>query len=81
MIGAVLLLPLLLIESDFSLVFGGLPLNAIALGTLWFFLTRSAGSASVTRSPGPRLTHQGPARAPAASVAASSRIVRKIPGQ
>jgi hypothetical protein len=42
MIGLTLLLPLLLIESDFSLVFGGLPLSAIALWGIYKFMARSA---------------------------------------
>lgn len=40
MIGAVLLLPLLLIESDFSLTMGGLPLNAAAFTVVWWALGR-----------------------------------------
>lgn len=39
LLGVVLLLPLLLIESDFSLIFGGLPLNALALYGVWALLT------------------------------------------
>lgn len=42
MIGSVLLLPLLVIESDFSLVFGGIPLNAAALYVVWRLIARSA---------------------------------------
>ena len=40
MIGTVLLMPLLLIESDFSLLFGGLPLNALAFAGVWWVLGR-----------------------------------------
>ena len=42
MIGLTLLLPLLLIESDFSLVFGGLPLSGLALWGIYKFMARSA---------------------------------------
>jgi hypothetical protein len=35
LIAVVLLLPLFLIESDFSLTFGGVPLNAVALWMVW----------------------------------------------
>jgi hypothetical protein len=42
MIGLTLLLPLLLIESDFSLVFGGLPLSGLALWGIWALMKRSA---------------------------------------
>lgn len=77
MMGAVLLLPLLMIESDFSLVFGGLPLNAIALGLIWFVLTRGAGSPSSARRAGARLAP----RRPPGPVAASSRIGPGMPGQ
>jgi hypothetical protein len=42
MIGLTLLLPLLLIESDFSLVFGGLPLSGVALWGIWTLMKRSA---------------------------------------
>jgi hypothetical protein len=44
--GLVLLLPLLLIESDFSLVFGGLPLNAAALYAVWWLLTGRASKSA-----------------------------------
>lgn len=40
MFGSVLLLPLLVIESDFSLVFGGIPLNAAALYVVWRLIAR-----------------------------------------
>jgi hypothetical protein len=42
MIGLTLLLPLLLIESDFSLVFGGLPLSGLALWGIYTAMRRSA---------------------------------------
>ena len=42
MIGLTLLLPLLLIESDFSLVFGGLPLSGLALWAIYTLMVRSA---------------------------------------
>lgn len=42
MIGLTLLLPLLLIESDFSLVFGGLPLSGGALWAIWILMRRGA---------------------------------------
>jgi hypothetical protein len=42
MIGLTLLLPLLIIESDFSLVFGGLPLSGLALWGIWVMIRRSA---------------------------------------
>jgi hypothetical protein len=42
MIGLTLLLPLLIIESDFSLVFGGLPLSGLALWGIWVLMRRSA---------------------------------------
>jgi hypothetical protein len=42
MIGLTLLLPLLLIESDFSLVFGGLPLSGFALWGIYTMMVRSA---------------------------------------
>lgn len=42
MIAVTLLLPLLLIESDFSLVFGGLPLSGLALWGIYVLLKRSA---------------------------------------
>ena len=45
MFGAVLLLPLLIIESDFSLVFGGIPLNAAALYAVWRIIGRQPGAA------------------------------------
>ena len=43
MIGLVILLPLVLIESDFSLVLGGLPLTAAAFYAVWWWLRRSLG--------------------------------------
>jgi len=64
MIGLTLLLPLLIIESDFSLVFGGLPLSGLALWGIWVMIRRSAAgkqrhgraSARVTRvAPGGQL--------------------------
>jgi hypothetical protein len=70
MIGLTLLLPLLIIESDFSLVFGGLPLSGLALWGIWVMIKRSAlgkqrhgrASARVTRvSPGGQL-RTGPDR-------------------
>ena len=70
MIGLTLLLPLLIIESDFSLVFGGLPLSGLALWGIWVMIKRSAlgkqrhgrASARVTRvAPGGQL-HTGPDR-------------------
>jgi hypothetical protein len=51
MFGLTLLLPLLLIESDFSLVFGGLPLSGLALWGIWIAMRRSiVGNASSVRS-------------------------------
>ena len=44
MIGIVILLPLLLIESDFSLVLGGLPLTGAAFYVIWMWLRKSLGS-------------------------------------
>lgn len=44
MIGVVILLPLLLIESDFSLVLGGLPLTGAAFYVVWWRLRKSLGS-------------------------------------
>jgi hypothetical protein len=43
MIGLVIVLPLLLIESDFSLVLGGLPLTGAAFYVVWWQLTRALG--------------------------------------
>ena len=43
MIGLVILLPLLLIESDFSLVLGGLPLTGAAFYVVWWQLGRALG--------------------------------------
>jgi hypothetical protein len=42
LMGVVLLLPLFLIESDFSLTFGGLPLNALALYVVWKAMNSTA---------------------------------------
>ena len=44
MIGVVILLPLLLIESDFSLVLGGLPLTGAAFYVIWLWLRKTLGS-------------------------------------
>jgi hypothetical protein len=41
MIGLTLLLPLLLIESDFSLTFGGLPLSGLALWGIYSAMRRT----------------------------------------
>ena len=71
MIGGVLLLPLLLIESDFSLVFGGIPLNAGALWFVWMVLSRDsrrfAGSAAFRQAGTPV------GAAPAVQIAGSGR--------
>ncbi|MGE5749731.1 MAG: hypothetical protein ACM31F_07210, partial [Gemmatimonas sp.] len=42
MMALTLLIPLLIIESDFSLVFGGLPLNGFALYLIWRAMRRTA---------------------------------------
>lgn len=61
MIGGVLLLPLLLIESDFSLVFGGIPLNAFALWLVWVVMTRGLPApASARLRPRPGLAGREP---------------------
>jgi hypothetical protein len=46
MIGAVILLPLLIIESDFSLVLGGLPLTGIAFYVIWWQLRRALNASA-----------------------------------
>ncbi len=46
MIGAVILLPLLIIESDFSLVLGGLPLTGIAFYVIWWQLKRALNASA-----------------------------------
>jgi len=62
MIGAVTLLPLLMIESDFSLVLGGLPLSCAAFYVIWWRLRGSlnasarAGSRPVSPSAQVRLS-------------------------
>jgi hypothetical protein len=57
MIGLTLLLPLLLIESDFSLVFGGLPLSGLALWGIWVAMRHAvAGKAPGRTSRPARLT-------------------------
>jgi len=43
MIGVVILLPLLMIESDFSLVLGGLPLTGMAFYLVWWQFRRKLG--------------------------------------
>lgn len=62
MIGVVILLPLLLIESDFSLVLGGLPLTGAAFYVVWWRLRKSLGSparatvsATATAATGPQI--------------------------
>jgi hypothetical protein len=42
LLAVVLVLPLFLIESDFSLTFGGLPLNALALFVVWKAINHTA---------------------------------------
>lgn len=60
MIGGVLLLPLLLIESDFSLVFGGIPLNAAALWLVWRILSRKPSHSKLGASAPRGLRLRGP---------------------
>jgi len=50
MIGAVILLPLLIIESDFSLVLGGLPLTGAAFYLIWWRLRSSLNASARTSS-------------------------------
>jgi hypothetical protein len=77
MIGGVLLLPLLLIESDFSLVFGGIPLNAIALWFIWHALNRTMRPA-VNRYRAPvRGVAMDPSRTLAGSRASSERLLSR----
>lgn len=70
MIGGVLLLPLLLIESDFSLVFGGIPLNAGALWFVWMVLSRDSRkyATAKARPAGPAVTPR-----PAVQIAGANR--------
>ncbi|HKY99194.1 MAG TPA: hypothetical protein VJL35_15175 [Gemmatimonadaceae bacterium] len=56
MIGLTLLLPLLLIESDFSLVFGGLPLSGLALWGIYKFMAKSASGGRRATSARARVT-------------------------
>jgi hypothetical protein len=51
MIAVVLLIPLLPIESDFSLIFGGLPLNGLCLYMVWRFLAPGARQRRPIRYP------------------------------
>lgn len=51
MMAVVLLIPLLPIESDFSLIFGGLPLNGLCLYMVWRFLAPRARQRRAVRQP------------------------------
>lgn len=58
MVGLTLLLPLLIIESDFSLVFGGLPLSGLALWGIWVamlrgFVQKTSGHSSISTRAAP----------------------------
>jgi hypothetical protein len=59
MIGIVILLPLMLIESDFSLVIGRLPLTGMAFYVIWkrfgVALGSPARSSTPNRAIGPRI--------------------------
>lgn len=50
MFGVTLLLPMFLIESDFSLIFGGIPLTGVALFFLWRTIARQLGERSKLRT-------------------------------
>jgi hypothetical protein len=50
MFGVTLLLPMFLIESDFSLIFGGLPLTGVALFFLWRTIARQMAERSTSRT-------------------------------
>jgi hypothetical protein len=67
MIGLTLLLPLLIIESDFSLVFGGLPLSGLALYGIWKAMVRTTLGKQRHGAPRARVT-----AAPAGPLRASS---------
>jgi hypothetical protein len=57
LMGIVLLLPLFLIESDFSLTFGGIPLNALALFVVWKAINSTASERRLVA--GARRYHPG----------------------
>ena len=63
-VGLVLLMPLWNIESDFSLTFGGLLLNGVALYTMMRFIQRRAAPRQIRVRARPRPLFPAPARHP-----------------
>jgi hypothetical protein len=72
LIGVILLVPLLMLESDFSLTFGGLFLNGMALYAIAYFI-RHSGTVT-TRLPFPNYPALGPGVASAMRRSARARL-------